>query len=68
MDKENSTITKTPHHQYYEFKNCAFKKNIEYPLLFKIKDIATPFMHFATDKNLKYLNLKGIVSLDTSER
>ena len=68
LEKAKSTLTKTLNHEYFEFKDCSFKENIDYPLFFKIKDISTPFKHFTTDVGMEFLKSKGITGIDISEK
>ncbi|WP_282048867.1 hypothetical protein [Maribacter aquivivus] len=68
LDKENSTLTKIPNYEYFEFKDSSFLENLDYPVFFKIKGISTPFKHFTTDKGMEFLKSKGITGIDIAEK
>ncbi|WP_341227006.1 hypothetical protein [uncultured Arcticibacterium sp.] len=62
VDRNTSETIKYGELEYYDYRTAKFGEDLEYPPLFKIKDISTPFMHFVTDEykmNFLELNLKG---------
>lgn len=50
VDRSNSPTIKYGEVEYYDYRTAVFRQDIEYPSLFKIMDISTPYMHFVTEE------------------
>ncbi len=64
IDRENSNPLKSLKTLSYDYRHTIFKENFEYPVIFKIKDISTPYMHFATEDNINKLAKYGATGFD----
>ncbi|MEC3907519.1 hypothetical protein VOI54_10860 [Tamlana sp. 2201CG12-4] len=63
IDKESSEPIPNQESEKYDYRNVILK-DIEFPVLFKIKGISTPFMHFSTEENIKLLEKNGANGFD----
>jgi len=50
VDRSNSPIIIYGGVEYYDYWTASFRQDIEYPSLFKIIDVSTPYMHFVTEE------------------
>ena len=65
IDRENSQSKTTNQGSIaYDFMDTQFRDDIEYPILFRIKDISTFFMHFTTVVGRKKLADCEIIGLE----
>lgn len=70
VDKELSPTVRYGEQEFYDYRTATFKDDLDYPPLFKVKDISTPYMHFVNDiyyKLYKSLNLRGMDMQETGK-
>jgi len=60
IDFDNSKPIRRGEIDSYEYNHINFLDLENYPPLFKIKGVATPFMHFTTEKGINQINSLGL--------
>ena len=64
LDKESSIPRAMPDGKlHYDYSHCKIRSTLDYPFIFKIKGVSTPFMHFTTDTGITLLNKYGLENI-----